>query len=106
MAYERGAGGNRLFGRLHPLVTTLADPLERLKAIVAETSAARDNADSEGSSRLMDLVGVVPTTLLGLTVKAATAMPFSAPPVAATTVTGPEVQRIAHIDAAQTWKCG
>ncbi len=34
----------------------------------------------------MDLVGVVPTTLLGLTVKAATAMPFSAPTVAATTV--------------------
>jgi WS/DGAT/MGAT family acyltransferase len=83
---ERGAGGNRLFGRLHPLVTTLADPLERLAAIVAETSAARDNADSEGSSRLMDLVGVVPTTLLGLTVKAATAMPFSAPTIAATTV--------------------
>jgi hypothetical protein len=34
----------------------------------------------------MELVGVVPTTLLGLTVKAATAMPFSAPAVASTTV--------------------
>ena len=30
-------------------------------------------------SRLMELVGLVPTTLLGLTVKAATAMPFSRP---------------------------
>ena len=34
----------------------------------------------------MDLVGVVPTTLLGLTVKAASAMPFSAPTIASTTV--------------------
>ena len=79
---ERGAGGNRLFGRLHPLGTSIADPLERLTAIVEETSAFRDNADSEGNARLMDLVGVVPTTLLGLTVKAATAMPFSAPTIA------------------------
>ena len=34
----------------------------------------------------MELVGLVPTTLLGLTVKAATAMPFSAPTIASTTV--------------------
>jgi WS/DGAT/MGAT family acyltransferase len=83
---ERGAGGNRLFGRLHPLVTSLADPLQRLKAIVAETSTFRDNTDNEGNARLMELVGMVPTTLLGLTVKAATAMPFSAPAIASTTV--------------------
>ena len=83
---ERGAGGNRLFGRLHPLGTSIADPLERLETIVEETSTFRDNADNEGSSRLMDLVGVVPTTLLGLTVKAATALPFSAPTIATTTV--------------------
>lgn len=83
---ERGAGGNRLFGRLHPLGTSIADPLERLAAIVEETSAFRDNADPASNSRLMELVGVVPTTLLGLTVKAASAMPFSAPTVASTTV--------------------
>ncbi|AKK28448.1 wax ester/triacylglycerol synthase family O-acyltransferase [Mycobacterium sp. EPa45] len=83
---ERGAGGNRLFGRLHPLGTTIADPLERLHAIVEETSVFRDNTDTEGSARLMNLVGVVPTTLLGLTVKAASALPFSAPAIAATTV--------------------
>ena len=83
---ERGAGGNRLFGRLHPLGTSIADPLERLAAIVDETSAFRDNADSAGNSRLMELVGVVPTTLLGLTIKAASAMPFSAPTIASTTV--------------------
>ena len=83
---ERGAGGNRLFGRLHMLGTAIADPLERLGAIVEQASSYRDNADSEGNSRLMDLVGVVPTTLLGLTVKAASAMPFSAPTIASTTV--------------------
>jgi diacylglycerol O-acyltransferase / wax synthase len=83
---ERGGGGNRLFGRLAPLGTAIADPLERLAAIVEETSAFRDNSDSAADSRLMDLVGLVPTTLLGLTVKAASAMPFSAPTIASTTV--------------------
>jgi WS/DGAT/MGAT family acyltransferase len=91
---ERGAGGNRLFGRLHPLGTSIADPLQRLTAIVKETSTFRDQADSESNSRVMELVGVVPTTLLGLTVKAASALPFSAPTVASTTVSnvpGPTV---------------
>jgi diacylglycerol O-acyltransferase len=83
---ERGAGGNRLFGRLHPLGTTITDPLERLEAIVEETATFRDNTDSEGNSRLMELVGVVPTALLGLTVRAAGALPFSAPAIASTTV--------------------
>lgn len=83
---ERGAGGNRLFGRLHPLATSVADPLERLAAIVEETALFRENTDSAGSSKLMELVGVVPTALLGLTVKAASVMPFSAPAVASTTV--------------------
>ena len=34
----------------------------------------------------MELVGTVPTTLLGLTVKAASAVPFSGPTIANTTV--------------------
>ncbi len=34
----------------------------------------------------MELVGTVPTTLLGLTVKAANAVPFSGPAIANTTV--------------------
>lgn len=83
---QRGAGGNRLFGRLHPLHTAIADPLERLSAIVEETAAFRESTDNEGSAKLMELVGVIPTTLLGLTVKAASVMPFSAPAVASTTV--------------------
>jgi WS/DGAT/MGAT family acyltransferase len=83
---EQGGGGNRLFGRLQSLVTDTADPRERLASIVAESAAFRDNADSSSSTRLMELVGLVPTTLLGLTVKAATAMPFSSPAVANTTV--------------------
>ena len=40
---ESGTGGNRLFGRLQALGTTIADPLERLAAIVEETSVFRDN---------------------------------------------------------------
>jgi len=61
---ESGSGGNRLFGRLQALGTTIADPLERLAAIVDETSAFRDTSDSSNSTRLMALVGTVPTTLM------------------------------------------
>ena len=56
------------------------------QSIVAETAAFRENSDSSSSTRLMELVGLVPTTLLGLTVKAATAMPFCGPTIANTTV--------------------
>ena len=83
---ESGTGGNRLFGRLQALGTTIADPLERLAAIVEETSVFRDTSDSSSSVRLMELVGTVPTTLLGLTVKTASAVPISGPTIANTTV--------------------
>ena len=53
---------------------------------MAETSAFRDASDTSSDSRLMELVGTVPTTLMGLTVKAAGAVPFSAPAIANTTV--------------------
>ena len=91
---EKGAGGNRLFGRLQSLATDLPDPHARLASIVAESSAFRENSDTSNTSRLMELVGLVPTTLLGLTVKAASAMPFSGPTIANTTVSnvpGPDV---------------
>jgi WS/DGAT/MGAT family acyltransferase len=83
---ESGSGGNRLFGRLQALGTTIADPLERLAAIVDETSAFRDTSDSSSSTRLMELVGTVPTALMGLAVKAASAVPVSGPTIANTTV--------------------
>jgi WS/DGAT/MGAT family acyltransferase len=83
---ESGTGGNRLFGRLHPLGTAIADPLERLGAIVEETSAFREASDASNDSRLLELVGTVPTALMGLAVKAASAVPFSGPSVANTTV--------------------
>ena len=83
---QKGGGGNRLFGRAQSLKTDTADPHERLAAITAESAAYRDNSDPATNTRLMDLVGLIPTTLLGLTVKAATAMPFSAPTVINTTV--------------------
>ncbi|HET6736438.1 wax ester/triacylglycerol synthase family O-acyltransferase [Mycobacterium sp.] len=83
---EHGGGGNRLFGRLQSLETNVANPYERLVSIVEESAAFRDNSDSSTGPRIMELAGLVPTTLLGLTVKAATAMPFSGPTIANTTV--------------------
>ncbi len=83
---EKGAGGNRLFGRLQSLQTDSPDSHKRLESIVTESSAFRENSDKSNASRLMELVGLVPTTLLGMTVKAASAMPFSGPTIANTTV--------------------
>jgi hypothetical protein len=83
---QQGQGGNRLFGRLQSLETDSSDPRERLATIVAESAAFREKSDTAGDARLMELVGLVPTALLGLTVKAASAMPFSGPSVANTTV--------------------
>lgn len=85
-ASEKGGGGNRLFGRAQSLQTNSADPHERLASIAAESAAYRDNSDPASNTRLLNLVGLIPTTLLGLTVKAATAMPFSGPTIANTTV--------------------
>jgi WS/DGAT/MGAT family acyltransferase len=83
---EKGSGGNRLFGRLQSLQTDSPDPHKRLVSIVDESTAFRESADTSSDSRLMELVGLIPTTLLGLTVRAASAMPFSGPTVANTTV--------------------
>ena len=82
----RGAGGNRLFGKLQPLGTSIADLLDRLAAIVEGTSPIHDTSDSATLSRLMDLVGAVPATLLGLTLKAANVTPFTGPTIANTAV--------------------
>jgi WS/DGAT/MGAT family acyltransferase len=83
---EKGSGGNRLYGRLQSLQTDSPDPHKRLLSIVAESAAFRETSDTSGDSRLMELVGLIPTTLLGLTVRAASAMRFSGPTVANTTV--------------------
>lgn len=91
---ERGEGGNRLFGRMQALHTDVADPHRRLAMITEQSAAFRNGSDSSSSSRIMDLVGLIPTTLLGLGVKAATAMPFSGPTIANTNVSnvpGPTV---------------
>ncbi len=85
-ASQKGGGGNRLFGRAQSLKTDTADPHKRLASIAAESATYRDNSDLASSTRLMELVGLIPTTLLGLTVKAATAMPFSGPTILNTTV--------------------
>src|ERR1700733_15109593 len=78
--------GNNLFGRLQTLGTDIADPLKRLEAIAESTAGSRSESDS-GRTQLLELIGTVPTSLLGLTAKAASALPFSGPTVANTTVT-------------------
>jgi WS/DGAT/MGAT family acyltransferase len=88
----RGAGdessnGNVLFGRLQTLGTDIADPLERLAAIAEATAGSRSESDQSIRTQLVDLIGTVPTSLLGVTAKAASVLPFSGPTIANTTVT-------------------
>ena len=84
---DKGSGGNMLFGRLQQLDTTAADPLDRLAIIAEATAAFRATSDKSENTQLLDLVGTVPTALLGATVKAARVLPFSGPTIANTTVT-------------------
>ena len=86
-AGDKTSSGNALFGRLQTLGTDIADPLERLAGIAQATAASRSGSDQSTTSQLLELVGTVPTSLLGVTAKAASVLPFSGPTVANTTVT-------------------
>jgi diacylglycerol O-acyltransferase / wax synthase len=86
-AGDKTSTGNALFGRLHKLGTDIADPLERLAAIAKATAESRSGSDQSTTTQLLELVGTVPTSLLGVTAKAASVLPFSGPTVANTTVT-------------------
>jgi WS/DGAT/MGAT family acyltransferase len=79
--------GNELFGRLQTLGTDIDDPLKRLATIAESTAGSRAEAESTTTTQLLELIGTVPTALLGLTAKAASALPFSGPTIANTTVT-------------------
>jgi diacylglycerol O-acyltransferase / wax synthase len=85
-AGDTSSNGNVLFGRLQTLGTDIADPLKRLEAIAESTAASRSESDS-ARTQLLELIGTVPTSLLGMTAKAASALPFSGPTIANTTVT-------------------
>ncbi len=86
-AGDQSSSGNVLFGRLQTLGTDIADPLERLAAIAASTAGSRSESDQSARTQLVDLIGTVPTSLLGMAAKAASVLPFSGPTVANTTVT-------------------
>ena len=93
-AGDKTSQGNALFGRLQALGTDIADPLERLAAIAEATAASRAGSTQSTTTQLLELIGTVPTSLLGVTAKAASVLPFSGPTVANTTVTnvpGPTV---------------
>ena len=88
------AQGNALFGRLQSLGTDITDPLVRLATIAESTAASRSESNNETRTQLIELIGTVPTALLGVAAKAASVLPFSGPNVANTTVTnvpGPPV---------------
>ena len=85
-AGDASSNGNVLFGRLQTLGTDIADPLKRLEAIAESTVASRSGSDST-RTQLLELIGTVPTSLLGMTAKAASALPISGPTIANTTVT-------------------
>ncbi len=84
---DKSGKGNMVFGRLQSLGTDIADPIERLTSIAASTAGGRSGSDQATGTQLLELIGTVPTSLLGLTAKAASALPFSGPTVANTTVT-------------------
>jgi diacylglycerol O-acyltransferase / wax synthase len=79
--------GNMLFGRLQSLGTDIADPLLRLATIAESTAGSRSESGQSTRSQLIELIGTVPTSLLGVAAKAASALPFSGPNMANTTVT-------------------
>jgi diacylglycerol O-acyltransferase / wax synthase len=83
---DETSAGNALFGRLQTLGTDIADPLKRLEAIAESTAGSRSGSEST-RTQLLELIGTVPTSLLGITAKAASALPFSGPLIANTTVT-------------------
>jgi WS/DGAT/MGAT family acyltransferase len=86
-ADDTTAQGNALFGRLQSLGTDIADPLVRLATIAESTAGSRSESGQSTRSQLIELIGTVPTSLLGVAAKAASVLPFSGPNVANTTVT-------------------
>jgi diacylglycerol O-acyltransferase / wax synthase len=93
-ADDTTAQGNALFGRLQSLGTDISDPLARLAMIAESTAGSRSESNHSTRTQLIELIGTVPTSLLGVAAKAASVLPFSGPNVANTTVTnvpGPPV---------------
>ena len=86
-ADDSTAQGNDLFGRLQSLCTDIGDPLVRLATIAESTAGSRSESGQSTRSQLIELIGTVPTSLLGVAAKAASVLPFSGPNVANTTVT-------------------
>jgi WS/DGAT/MGAT family acyltransferase len=84
---DKSGKGNMVFGRLQSLGTDIADPIERLSSIAASTAGGRSGSDQSTGTQLLELIGTVPTSLLGITARAASVLPLSGPTVANTTVT-------------------
>ena len=76
-AEQAGTGGNQLAMAFVPVHTEIADPRERLLAVGAEMRAVKDyNAAVDGRT-LADTTAAMPGMLMGLAMRAITALPAS-----------------------------
>ena len=63
---EKGAMGNQVSAMLVSLATDVADPVERLAAVHASTTASKEVTEAIGARSLTDLSQLAPGALIGL----------------------------------------
>jgi len=93
---ESGTMGNRVTGMMVSLPTTIADPLERLKTVYANTQSSKELTNAIGARTLSDYTQFVPWALAGLATRSASRLSLAnrANPVINTVITnvpGPQM---------------
>ena len=83
---EAGAGGNMISAIIVSMHTDVADPLQRLQAIIRSSRAAKQRASQRGSRKILDIASVVPAQAQALLGRAVGV-------VCGTTESGGEIQR-------------
>ncbi len=63
---EKGSMGNQVSAMLVSLATDIADPVERLAAVHASTSASKEMTEAVGARNLTELSQLAPGALIGL----------------------------------------
>jgi len=93
---ESGTMGNRVTAMMVSLPTTIADPLERLKTVYANTQSSKELTNAIGARTLSDYTQFVPWALAGLATRSASRLSLAnrANPVINTVITnvpGPQM---------------
>lgn len=65
-------GGNEVTAMAVSLQTTIADPAERLSAIIAETRNAKEVTNAIGAKRMVEMANFIPTQIAALGARVAT----------------------------------